>query len=217
MRRRSIALGGALLVAGVIAACSGDDAGEAASTTTTTVAPTTTGGEPTTTLVGPSPEAPDEVELALRGDGLGVVDLGAAPDDAIAAVRAVLGEPSADTGWESSFSSYGTCPGEQIRGVEWGALVLLFTNGATAEGDGEHLFAWRVTGAPPAVGTALGLGFGATVADAQDLYPGLVELTPPQDPFPGFLTILAPGGPITAYLDDNSTITNLEAGVPCGE
>ena len=159
----------------------------------------------------------DQSALALRGDGLGVVDLGAAPDAAIAAVTAELGEPSADTGWESSFSSYGTCPGEQIRGVEWGGLVLLFTDGDTDHGSGDHLFTWRVTGAPPPIATASGLGYGATAADADDLYPGQVEHLPAEDPFPAFLEIDAEGGLITAYLDDQDTITNLEAGATCGE
>ena len=171
---------------------------------TTTTAPTTTVEE-------------EASAIALRGDGLGVIQLGAAPDAAIAAVAAALGDATVDTGWEPSFSTYGTCPGEQIRGVEWGGLVLLFTDGDTAEGTGEHLFTWRVTGAPPAVSTALGLGFGATAADAEDLYPGEVETVPAEEPFPAFLEIQAEGGLIRAYLDDVGSITNLEAGTACGE
>lgn len=154
--------------------------------------------------------------IELRGDGLGVAPLGAAPEVAIAAVSAALGEPTADTGWEPASSSYGTCPGEQIRGVEWDHLVLLFTDGDTAFGRGEHLFTWRVTGAPPALGTAKGLGYRATVTDAEELYPGAVEVTPPDDPFPGFVTITVDGGKITGYLEGD-VITNLEAGAPCGE
>jgi hypothetical protein len=195
MRRR---LGLTLvLVALVLAACRDDDP-DAVSTTTTTT-------------------EPDASAIALRGDGLGVVALGARPDAAIAAVSAELGEPSVDTDWEPSFSTYGTCPGEQIRGVEWEGLVLLFTDGDTAQGTGEHLFTWRVTGAPPPISTVMGLGFGATAADAEDLYPSQVETVPAEDPFPSFLEIQAEGGLIRAFLDDEATITNLEAGTPCGE
>jgi hypothetical protein len=205
-----------LLATGLlVAACSDDDDEPAATTTrletTTTVAPTTTAPDTTTTA------EPAESAIALRGDGLGVVALGAAPDAAIAAVTAALGEPSVDTGWEPSFSTYGTCPGEQIRGVEWGGLVLLFTDGDTTYGSGEHLFSWRVTGAPPAVSTPTGLGFGSTASDAEELYPGQVETVPAEDPFPAFLEIQAEGGLVTAYLDDGATITNLEAGAACGE
>lgn len=172
----------------------------------------TTGAEaPTTTL----PEA--AVEVVLRGDGLGVVELGAPPDEAVEALTEALGAPTRDTGWEPAFSEYGTCPGEQIRGVEWDHLVLLLTDGDTALGQGEHLFAWRVTGAPPALGTANGFGFGATATDAEDLYPGQVERVPAEEPFPAFLLVEAEGGTITAYLDEDDVVTNLEAGVPCGE
>ena len=198
-----------------LAACSDDGEPEAAeptaSTTTSAPAETSSTEAPTTTA------EPEPSDLALRGDGLGVIDFGAPPDAAVAAVKAELGDPAQDTGWEESFSSYGTCPGEQIRGVEWGGLVLLFTDGDTAEGTGEHFFTWRVIGAPPAVATATGLGWGATKADAGDLYGDQVSSVPAEEPFPAFLEIDAEGGQITAYLDDTDTITNLEAGTPCGE
>ena len=70
---------------------------------------------------------------------------------------------------------------------------------------------------PPAVATATGLGYGATAADAEELYPGKVERVPAEEPFPAFLDIDAEGGPITAYLDEVDAITNLEAGTACGE
>jgi hypothetical protein len=143
--------------------------------------------------------------------------LGAAPDDAVAAVTSALGEPTTDTGWQPSFSAYGTCPGEQIRGVEWDHLVLLFTDGETSYGRGQHLFSWRITGSPPALGTATGFGYRATAADAEELYPDAVEVVPADDPFPAFLQIAADGGTITAYLDDADVVTNLEAGAACGE
>jgi hypothetical protein len=164
----------------------------------------------------PSTADPDAT-IELRGDGLGVVALGAPPDAAVTAVTAALGDPTADTGWQSSFSVYGTCPGEQVRGVEWDHLVLLFTDGETDYSSGEHLFAWRITGAPPALGTASGFGYHATAADAEELYPGAVEVVPPDDPFPGLLRIAAEGGTITAYLDEHDVVTNVEAGAACGE
>jgi hypothetical protein len=209
--RRALLVTAALLVA----ACSDDDADPAdarLAEPTSTVAP----GE-STTEPSASPTEPEPSALALRGDGLAVVELGATPEEAIEAVAAELGDPSKDTGWEPSFSSYGTCPGEQIRGVEWSGLVLLFTDGDTPHGRGAHFFTWRMVGAPPPVATATGLGYGATAADAEELYPGQVERVPAEDPFPAFLEIAAEGGPITAFLDDTDTITNLEAGTPCGE
>lgn len=209
------------LVAGLTAACSDDDGDALGSSTTTSLGSSTTvvppqvtaTSEATTTSVAPAGD------LVLRGDGLGVTDLGDEPRVAVEAVTAVLGAPTADTGWESSFGQYGTCPGGQIRGVEWDHLVLLFTDGETAYGSEgvEHLFSWRITGSPPALGTATGFGYRATAADAEELYPGRVEVVPAADPFPSFLSIDADGGPIRAYLDDTDTVTNLEAGVACGE
>ncbi len=207
-----------LLLAVTLLGCSDDDDPGAETTSTSAGSPsTTTTAAPTSTVEPTTSSPPAASALTLRGDGLGVVDLGAAPEATIAAVTAELGAPTLDTGWESSFSSYGTCPGEQIRAVEWGGLVLLHTDGATDFGRGQHLFGWRVTGAPPAVATETGLGFGASAADAAELYPGQVEVVPAEDPFPGFLEIQAEGGLITAFLGDADDITNLEAGAPCGE
>ncbi len=203
-RVRRVAL--LLTAACLLVSCSDDDPGPASAEETARGTESSTSTTETATS-----------EIALRGDGLGVVDLGARPDEAIAAVRAELGEPTVDTGWEPSSSSYGTCPGEQIRGVEWGGLVLLFTDGRTDHGSGEHLFTWRVTGAPPPIATHEGLGYGATGTDAEELYADTVERVPAEDPFPAFLRIAGEGGRITAYLDDTDTITNLEAGAVCGE
>src|SRR3546814_20626376 len=82
--------------------------------------------------------------MARRGDGLGVVSLGSEPDAAVSAVTAALGDPSLDTGWESSFGTYGTCPGPEVRAVEWGGPVLLFTDGPTDFRSTHPLFSWRL-------------------------------------------------------------------------
>lgn len=212
--RRRLAIASLVVSALVVAACTnGSDDAEPAASTTASSGATTTSSSASSSTTGASEPDP---EIELRGDGLGVVDLGAAPDAAIAAVTDVLGDPTLDTGWEASSSAYGTCPGDRVRGVEWDHLVLLFTDGSTAYGTTEHLFAWRLTGAPPALGTAKGLGYEATVADAEELYPGEVEITEAEEPFPAFLTVPVGDGTITAYLDGD-VITNLEAGAACGE
>jgi len=187
--RRAAAV--ALLIAGIAgaAACGGDDGGSSGRA-----------GE----------------DIVLRGDGLGVVDLGAPPAAAIEAVTRSLGAPTADSGWQASSGSYDTCPGRRVRGVEWDHLALLFTDGETSYGRDAHLFTWRLTGAPPAVGTARGLGFKATLTDAEELYPGHVTVTEADEPFPGFVRIAVEGGTIMGFLD-GEVITNLEGGAGCGE
>ncbi len=213
MSRTGRAVLAATLAVALLGACS--DSQDAAEPPATTTAPdeVTATTDPSTTTTSATAS-----DLVLRGDGLGLVALGADPAEAMAAVVAALGDPSADSRWQPAGSSpYGTCPGTEVRGVEWGHLVLLFTDGTTAHGSGPHLFAWRITGSPPALGTANGFGYQATAADAEELYPGAVEVVPPDEPFPGFLRVTADGGTITAYLDDSDVVTNLEAGAACGE
>ncbi|HEX4866356.1 MAG TPA: hypothetical protein VFV32_01895 [Acidimicrobiales bacterium] len=219
MRHRPlIALVAAALL--VVAGCGSDDEPQGRAGITTQATDGDVADEPAATTSEPAVSTtlpPEAAALVLRGDGLGLTTLGAPPEEAVAAVTAALGAPTRDSGWEPAFSEYGTCPGDQIRGVEWDHLVLLFTDGPTEHGSGQHLFSWRVTGAPPAVGTATGFGYQATAADAEELYPGHVVRIQAEEPFPGFLEIDAEGGRITAYLDGADTVTNLEAGTPCGE
>ena len=56
-----------------------------------------------------------------------------------------------------------------------------------------------------------------TAADAEELHPGAVERVPPEGPFPGFLDIEVEGGRLTAWIDTQDVVTNLEAGAACGE
>lgn len=222
MSRTARAVVAATLAVALLGACtdSPDDADPAATNAPADVSTTTTDADEVTatTEASTSTTSATATDLVLRGDGLGLVALGADPAEAMAAVVAALGDPSADSGWQPAGSSpYGTCPGTEVRGVEWGHLVLLFTDGPTAHGSGPHLFAWRITGSPPALGTATGFGYRATAADAEELYPGAVEVVPPDEPFPGFLRVAVDGGTITAYLDEADAVTNLEAGAACGE
>src|SRR3546814_16523174 len=114
--------------------------------------------------------------MARRGDGLGVVSLGSEPDAAVSAVTAALGDPSLDTGWESSFGTYGTCPGTEVRAVEWGGMVLLFTDGPTDFGSTPHLFDWRHGSTTPLMASGAGSGAGGRVTEGQERYPGEGEI-----------------------------------------
>lgn len=202
-----------LAVAALLAAgCSGDDGGAAEEETTSTSSsgevPTS---DATTTTAAPSGPA------ALRGDGLGLAAFGAAPDEALSALQSLLGNPTEDTGWQpSASSSFGTCPGREIRAVRWDGLTLLFTNGSTEHGTGRHFFQWRQLAAPPPIATVKGLSVGATRADAEQLYPG-TTVSEDELVAGAVAEIPAEGGTLIGFLDDGDVITNLEAGVPCGE
>lgn len=73
-----------------------------------------------------APIAGSKPEIVLKADGLGAVAFGATPSETIAILTSAFGAPTKDTGWIDSFSPYGICPGEKIRGVEWNNLHVLF-------------------------------------------------------------------------------------------
>ncbi len=132
------------------------------------------------------------------------------------ALTSTLGEPDEDTGWQPAAGAFGTCPGSRVRVVRWGGLTVLFTDGASDFGSGEHFFQWRqMPGAPP-VATVRGLGAGATRTDAEALYD---EVTTYEDELVGgpVLEVQVEGGRLIGFLDDAGVITSIEAGMPCGE
>ncbi|HSM02456.1 MAG TPA: hypothetical protein VK960_08495 [Acidimicrobiia bacterium] len=155
----------------------------AAPTTTTTAVPATTTMAPTTTTT----EAP-AVELSDEGIQAGDtwVYFGYDDDDAVAAVSAVLGSPTHDSGWTDPFGDYGVCPAPEVRGVHWNGLILLFTKADTDfwTGGVEHFFAFTFTSIPPDLATTQGLMLGDTIADLQAIYggPDLVIDESPFDP-----------------------------------
>ena len=189
--------------------------------------------EPTPTLeptLSPPPSLPDA--LILTPEGLAGARLGDEPGVAIDAISAVLGPPSLDDDWGDSFSTYGTCPGPQIRPVGWGPLLFLFTDGtsAFAKTARPHLFEIRYsdlytgeahTRLPIPVTTQLGITLGSTKADIKAAYGANVTFEPENEvSAPAFhVGPLGPGG-IYGFLDDTNdaaTVVELGAGQPCGE
>jgi hypothetical protein len=200
----------------------------------TTVAPTTlppTTLPPTTVPDTTIPEPPIG-ELVLETDGVEAletfVSFGANDEGAIAAVTASLGPNTRDTGWIDSFSEFGTCPGDDVRGVEWGSFTMLFTHADTAfETGGEPHFFSYYYGEPaqPDFATPDMIEIGSTVAelkaayDGPDFYFGEFEF----DPSLGFWkykqdfdaqTLLSG---ITTGFSDDDTVTSIQGGIGCGE
>jgi hypothetical protein len=159
------------------------------------------------------------------------VPFGTGVSSALPVLTAALGRPTLDTGVVPSFSSYGTCPGTQLRALEYGggALVVLFGD---VSGGGLTAYGWRLTqrgsgaGLPPAsalVGDAatFEFGVGTTVAALRDgAGAGAVEVTPADEILPasfrlrdqssGFFGSLTGTGP-------QDTVTFVQAGQPCGD
>ena len=212
----------------------------AASATASTDPPPPPAAVPSSAAPDPAPPAapagrpPAQVRPArLTGDGLdlpqGVVPFGTPVGSALPVLTAALGRPTLDTGVVSSFSSYGTCPGTQLRALEYGggALAVLFGD---VSGGGLTAYGWRLTpqGSPADLPRASALvgdaatyefGVGTTVAALRE-GAGAVEVTPAdeilpasfrlRDQSPGLLGSLTGTGP-------QDTVTFVQAGQPCGD
>ena len=205
---------------------------------TTTEAPATTAA-PTTPPTEPAPTAPPTTPppteapattvapsttvapatVVLARDGLGVVPFGTDADGAVAALTAVLGPPTEDTGWVDPLT-ISTCAGTELRRVSWGALSILLGDPA---GTGvRQVFAssyGNVTGVepqPPGLVTPEGVGLGASVADLRAAYPGVV-LNPGEEGLiePSFFVDDNLRGIVTGERDTDS-VTVVFGGPFCG-
>lgn len=144
-------------------ACGSDPAPPDASATPSASAPasspapsTQASAEPSPVVTGlatsmPLPRRTRGVPVRLTGDGIELPTRVVVFGDTLAAVQPdllrFLGTPTTDTGPIDPFSTYGTCPGKDLRVLEFdgGALQVLF---ATMEGDREMtVFSWALTAA----------------------------------------------------------------------
>ncbi len=205
---------------------------EETTTTSTTEAP---GETPTSTTEAPEETttttmaAPSAVQLNNEGVQAGAVwvPFGTDDDDAVAAIEAVLGAPTTDSGWIPAWGDYGVCPDPMVRAVEWDALITLYTN---AESDfwspagTEHFFSFNYLAAasPPNLMTPEGIGIGSTLAELKAAYPGEIVIDEAFfDPALGFWSYrLMDWTGLWGYASgqaDTSTITSINGGSGCGE
>jgi len=210
-------------------------------TTTTTVATTTTVPETTTTVppttvptttLPPTTTIPEPAigELVLLVDGVESlgdhVSFGMNDEVAVAMVTAALGPNTRDTGWVPGFSDYGACPLPEVRGVEWGSFVMLFSNGDTNfQPVGiPHFFSYYYTEpAQPDFATEAMIEIGSSVSDLEAAYGGpdfsLVESE--WDPAAGFWRYMTVGGTgLSGYTNGQALsdlVTSINGGVGCGE
>ncbi len=192
-----------------------EPAGTSTSTTTTsTTTSTTTATEPPV--------------LTLREDGLGEVPFGTEVEGAIARLGEILGPADDDTGWGPSFSGFGACPGERVRGVRWGTLWALFADGRTEWGSAAapHFFAYLNSvffDESRSLGllTEEGIGLGDSVASLEAAYES--RLTISFEELVGghvfIIEVAEPGVLSGALTGDGETdlITAIDGGRGCGE
>ena len=201
-------------------------------TTTSAEATTTELFETTTSAATAAPTtttAPTEAPLALRADGLGVVEFGAGPESAIPALRAVLGPPDKDSGWNRPAqlqSPFGVCGEEHWRVLRWGQLGVQFTDADTGYGDGRHLSQygygfWNAAAGEPRLGTPEGLTLGHDYADARQRYGERATFHAGDEIVPGRIVITGGAAhPIVGVLEghsQDSPIVQIVGGSGCGE
>ncbi len=197
-------------------------------TTPTTSAPTTTTTEATTTTTEPTTTTtvdPLEV-LVLEPDGLGDIPFGTGAEETVARLRELLGDPDEDTGWISSFSAFGTCPGTELRVVRWKTLEVFLSDGPTdwAPAGYRHFFSYSNSALLDAplldLTTREGLRIGSTVADVRAFYgdDSVVVDDPYFDPQfindvpgAGFMWGLVSGG------EPTDVVQSISGGIGCGE
>jgi hypothetical protein len=200
------------------------------SSTTTSIPDTTTTSEATTTTASTTTTTALTAELfTLQGDGLDVVDFGDPPELVIAALTAAFGSPDEDSGWiEAATSPYGVCPGEQVRGVRWRDLLVLFTDGETPYGTADpmgHFFAYVDSifldqRDPLGLETEEEIGLGSTRAELEQAYGDRVTITE-DEVFGVFFEIEVPDPAVLwGHLEGASSgapITDIRGGSGCGE
>lgn len=232
-RSRIVGVATALAIVFVVASCGGGGGGDdtlaplpiapgsssslapLVSTTTEPVASTTTSINSTTTTLVPG------LELVLRSDGIGDARFGVEPDGVIGYVTAILGAPDRDTGWIESLSEFGSCPGTEVRAVEWANLRLLFGDQSDFNTGRRHFYGWQY--GPPIdseigpLGPATdgGITVGSTVREIVRVYPD-VEIYNDEIVGPGFEIEATLSGTLS---DDapNGLVLALYGGTACGE
>jgi hypothetical protein len=199
-------------------------------TTTTTVPETTTTTAPVdTTTTDAPPEtttttaAPATVSFTEHGIFAGEewIYFGFDDEDTIAAVTAVLGAPTIDSGWVDE----PLCPPPVVRTVRWNDLWLLFTKADTDfwTAGVPHFFTYQYSGPTPALYTTEGIGLGSSLEALEDAYggPDLVIEDSPFDPDDGFWSYkLASWTGMWGFSSgqtSSDTVTAINGGRGCGE
>lgn len=225
-----------------LAACGGDDDAAPSTLAPTTIAATSTTAAPSTTAAAvttvatttssttstttpasttTSTTTPAAAALVLRDNGLGDALFGTEPEEVIRYVQAVLGPPTADSGWADPFSAFGVCPGTEVRGVTWADLTLLFSDESTVAAGRRHFFnyvygpAFGVSIQPEGMRTDTGIGIGSTVAELRAAYP-TVRVFPPDIADAYFVVDENLSGFLSGTTDAD-TVRSVIGGIGCGE
>ena len=146
---------------------------------------------------------------------------GADADGVVQYVTSILGVPTDDSGWADPFQSFGICPGNEVRGVTWGDLQLLFSDDSVVLSGRRHFFNYvygppiGTSITPSGMATAKGVGIGTSIADLRAAYPD-VQVYPEEMYGPYFAVNDNLSGFLTG-VTDNDEIISFIGGNGCGE
>jgi len=171
------------------------DPGTTAPTTETTLATTdsTLPGETTSTTAAPADitlptqDTPGEIvaigdpipvnELQMSSNDIGTLDFGDEGDQVLGQLAATFGEHTQDTGFYVGDGTFGECPGDSIRVVQWGPLNVIMRGEAASNQFVSYRLDMRyggLTSLTRDMATLSGLRVGDTVGQLEDIYGGFV-------------------------------------------
>jgi hypothetical protein len=157
----------------------------------------------------------------MRANGLGAAVFGADPDEVIATITAAVGPPTRDSGWMDPLS-LGSCPGTEVRSVQFGDLTLEFGDESVVLTGRPHFFAYGY--GPPSGATVVPAGLaidgggtvGTTVAALRSAHP-TVQLYPADVTAPASFAISDGLTGVLTGTADGDTISKVQGGIGCGE
>ena len=154
---------------------------------------TTMPGETSSTTVGPAEitlptqVTPGEItavgdpipvnELTMSSSDIGTLDFGDDGDQVLGQLAATFGAPTQDTGFIVGDGSFGECPGDSIRVVQWGPLNVVIQGDATSSEFVSYRMDLRygdLTSPTREIATLSGLRVGDQVEQLEDIYGGFV-------------------------------------------
>jgi len=148
---------------------------------------TTSSTAPPADINLPAQETPGEIvaigdpipvnELQMSSNDVGTLDFGDDGDQVLGQLAATFGTPTQDTGFHVGDGSFGECPGDSIRVVQWGPLNVVMRGEITINTFVSYRLDMRyggLTSATRDIATLSGLRVGDTVGQLEDTYGGFV-------------------------------------------
>jgi len=161
--------------------------------TTLPTTDTTLPGDTTSTTAGPADitlptqDTPQEIvaigdpipvnELQMSSNDIGTLDFGDDGDQVLGQLAATFGAFTQDTGFHVGDGTFGECPGDSIRVVQWGPLNVIMKGEATSNVFVSYRLDMRyggLTSPTRDMATLSGLRVGDTVGQLEDTYGGFV-------------------------------------------